>query len=155
VLASSGPRFSASGAALGQGDAIGFAGGFASLATSAPGFWPIAAGGFPHHDVDGDGVASWLDTDDDGDGLLDAVETDTGLFLSPLNTGTSAVDPDSDGDGFDDGTETGAGSDPNDPESTPGPPQVPLLPGTALPALFAALALMPRALRSLRRRSAC
>jgi len=154
ALPSAGPRFSASGAALGQGDAIGFAGG-ASLATSAPGFWPIAAGGFPHHDVDGDGIASWLDTDDDGDGLLDAVETDTGLFLSALNTGTSAVDPDSDDDGFDDGTETGAGSDPNDPESTPAPPQVPLLPGAALPALFAALALTPRALRWLRRRSTC
>jgi hypothetical protein len=152
ALPSAGPRFSASGVAVGQADAVGFAGGFASLETSAPGFWPIAAGGFPHHDVDGDGIASWLDTDDDGDGLLDAVETDTGLFLSALNTGTSAVDPDSDGDGFDDGTETGAGSDPNDPESTPAPPQVPLLPDAALPVLFAALALTPRALR---RRSTC
>jgi hypothetical protein len=155
ALPSAGPRFSASGVALGQGDAVGFAAGFASLETSAPGFWPIAAGGFPHHDADGDGIGSWLDTDDDGDGLLDAVETDTGLFLSPSNTGTSAVDPDSDDDSFDDGTETDGGSDPNDSESTPAPPQVPLLPGAALPALFAALALTPRALRSLRRRSTC
>ena len=146
-LQSAGPRFSASGAALGQGDAIGFAGGLASLATSAPGFWPIAAGGFPHHDVDGDGIASWLDTDDDGDGLADAIERDTGVFVSASDPGTSAVDADTDGDGFDDGVEVDEGSDPNDPESVPGAPVVPLLPSVLFPLLAGALALAPRVLR--------
>jgi hypothetical protein len=154
-LASSGPRFSASGAALGQGDAVGFAGGASSLSTAAPGFWPIAAGDFPNHDVDGDGVASWLDTDDDGDGLGDAIERNTGVFVSASDPGTSAVDADTDGDGFDDGVEVDAGSDPNDPDSVPGAPEIPLLPSLLLPFLAGALALTPRALRRRTRRSTC
>jgi len=155
ALVSSGPRFSASGVSIGQGDAIGFAGGAATLTTSAPGFWPIAAGDFPNHDADGDGIASWLDTDDDGDALSDAVETNTGDYVSPSDTGTSAIDADSDGDGFGDGVEVDEGSDPTDPDSTPDAPEVPLLPGAWLPALALALALAPHALRTLRRRSSC
>jgi hypothetical protein len=155
ALTSAGPRFSASGVAVGQADAPGFADCSTSLTTSAPGFWPIAAGGFPHHDVDGDRVASWLDTDDDGDGLADAVETDTSLLVSASDTGTSAVDADTDGDGFDDGVELDLGSDPNDPQSTPGAAEVPLVPDVLVPLLALSLAFAPRVLRRTQRRSTC
>ena len=59
--------------------------------------------------------------DTDGDGLLDGVETDTGTFVSPLNTGSDPLGTDSDGDGANDGLEVGSGSDPNDPLSLPSP----------------------------------
>lgn len=154
ALASSGPRFSASGVSLGQADALGFAAGASSLTTAAPGFWPIAAGAFPNHDVDADGVPSWLDADDDGDGLADAVERDTGVFVSAGDPGTSAVLADTDGDGFDDDVEVVLGSNPNDPESTPAP-AIPLLPGALAPLLALALALAPRALRRTIWRSTC
>ena len=78
--------------------------------------------------MSGDGIAAFLDPDDDGDGLLDEVETDTGVFVSGSDTGTNPNDPDTDGDGFDDGVEVTAGTDPNDPGSFPGPPSIPALP---------------------------
>ena len=56
----------------------------------------------------------------DGDGLLDGVETNTGVFLGPGDTGTDPALADTDGDGFDDGLEVSAGTDPNDPLSFPG-----------------------------------
>jgi len=151
ALSSAGPRFSASGVALGQADALGFAGGSSSLSMSAPGFWPIAAGALPHHDVDGDGVASWVDTDDDGDGLSDATERDTRVFASASDPGTSAVLFDTDGDGFGDGVEVAQGSDPNDADSTPGAAEIPLLPDALIPLLAVVLAIAPRALRRTRR----
>lgn len=43
--------------------------------------------------------------DSDGDGLADCVETNTGVYVSTANTGTSADDPDSDDDGIPDGDE--------------------------------------------------
>ena len=43
--------------------------------------------------------------DSDNDGLSDAVETDTGVFVSADDTGTDPLRPDSDGDGLDDGDE--------------------------------------------------
>jgi hypothetical protein len=43
--------------------------------------------------------------DRDGDRLADAVETGTGVFVGPNNTGTRADNPDSDGDGLWDGDE--------------------------------------------------
>jgi hypothetical protein len=55
----------------------------------------------------------------DSDGLLNLVETGTGIYVSPSNTGTNPVNPDSDGDGFFDGLEVQAGSDPNTAASTP------------------------------------
>jgi hypothetical protein len=68
-------------------------------------------------DTDGDGLANELDPDDDGDGLLDLVETDTGIFVSPADTGTDPLDPDSDDDGLSDGNEVLAVvTDPNDPD---------------------------------------
>ncbi len=57
--------------------------------------------------------------DTDGDGLPDATETDTGLFIDEDDTGSDPANPDSDGDGFDDGEEVRAGSDPNDSDSIP------------------------------------
>ena len=76
---------------------------------------------------DGDAQGDACDSDDDNDGLLDIVETDTGVYVSPSNTGSDPLDPDSDDDGIPDGEEVPNGWDPNDPLS-PGPPPVPALP---------------------------
>jgi hypothetical protein len=43
--------------------------------------------------------------DSDGDGLEDAVETGTGVFIDENDTGTSPTNRDTDGDGLDDGDE--------------------------------------------------
>ena len=127
-----------SGVSLGQSEALGLSGRLTDLTTSATGFWPLVAGGAPSLDLDADGIPAYLDDDDDNDGLADVVETGTGVFLSPLDTGTDSLDPDSDGDGFDDGVEVAAGSDPNDPASLPAvsvpalPPGAPLVLALAL-----------------------
>ena len=76
---------------------------------------------------DGDALGDVCDPDDDNDGLLDSVETNTGILVSPSDTGSDPFDPDSDGDGLPDGEEVPNGWDPNDPLS-PGPPPVPMLP---------------------------
>jgi hypothetical protein len=47
--------------------------------------------------------------DQDGDGYVDMVETDTRTFVSLLNTGTDPTDPDTDDDGLLDGVETNTG----------------------------------------------
>ena len=58
--------------------------------------------------------------DTDNDGLDDAVETNTGIYVSPSNTGTNPNNPDSDGDGAGDWYEvTAAFTNPNDPASKP------------------------------------
>lgn len=137
-----------SGVSAGQPEAIGS--GTASSATVWPGFWPIVAGVPPAPDFDGDGIPDSLDPDDDGDGLSDTAETNTGVFVSPRNTGTDPLDPDSDDDGFGDGVEVDAGTDPNDPDSHPLPQNVPSLTGPSLAALAAAL--LGIAHRRLRRR---
>ncbi len=84
-------------------------------------------------DFDGDTAGDSCDTDDDDDGLLDTVETNTGIFVSPTNTGSNPLDTDSDDDGINDLAEVNNGTDPNDPDS-PGPPVIPMLPlwGTLL-----------------------
>ena len=65
--------------------------------------------------LDGTPIAS---LDSDGDGLLDSVETGTGLFVNAQNTGTDAENPDSDGDGLTDGAEVNTHlTDPNDVDS--------------------------------------
>ncbi|MDA8610560.1 putative Ig domain-containing protein [Euryarchaeota archaeon] len=87
-------------------------------------------------DYDGDGLANDLpadydaadqptpglvaDDDDDADGLLDSVETDTGTYIDATNTGTDPLNPDTDGDGICDGPNAvppicvaGPDSDPN------------------------------------------
>src|SRR5262245_907588 len=70
-------------------------------------------------DFDGDGPGDACDTDDDDDGLLDGVETGSGVFVSATDTGSNPLDPDSDDDGHLDGDEVANGSDPNDPLSPP------------------------------------
>ncbi len=86
--------------------------------------------------------------DDDGDGLRDAFETQTGVFASFVDTGTVAGLVDTDADLFTDGTEALAGSDPNDPTSSPLTlaAAVPVLApvGAALAALLLARAGMRR-----------
>ncbi|MCW1923545.1 sulfatase-like hydrolase/transferase [Luteolibacter arcticus] len=52
--------------------------------------------------------------DADNDGLRDAVETNTGVFASPSNTGTSPSISDTDGDSLPDGMELGLGTNPVD-----------------------------------------
>lgn len=127
VSASAGSSSSASfdnTGALGQSEAIGPSGSALDLTSIFPGFTPILAGELPHLDLDGDGASYFLDSDDDGDGLDDVVETNLGIFASPSDTGTDSLNPDTDGDGVADGVEVSAGSDPNDPLSFP--PAVPL-----------------------------
>ena len=51
--------------------------------------------------------------DSDGDGLADAVETGSGVFAGPEDTGTDPGNPDSDGDGIADGAEVAGRTDPN------------------------------------------
>jgi len=58
-------------------------------------------------------------SDNDADGLLDIVETDTGVYVSPTDTGTNPFDWDSDDDGSIDGRQVTVGTDPNDPDDTP------------------------------------
>ena len=90
-------------------------------------------------DTDGDLAGNACDADDDGDGLLDVVETDTGFFVGPSDTGTDPLRPDTDGDGFPDGAELAAGSDPTNPDSIPGVAAVPALSFPGLLLLVAAL----------------
>ena len=59
--------------------------------------------------------------DSDGDGLSDSVETNTGIYVSPSDTGTDPNNPDTDGDGFSDGDEVNQGTNPNDPNDYPQP----------------------------------
>ncbi len=70
-------------------------------------------------DLDGDGIGNACDDDDDGDGLLDTVETNTGTFVDSSDTGTDPLDPDSDGDGIGDGIELAWGTDPTDDALSP------------------------------------
>jgi hypothetical protein len=60
-------------------------------------------------------------SDEDEDGLFDIVETGTGVYVSPTDTGSDPFDWDSDGDGYSDGDEVNAGTNPNNSESLPFP----------------------------------
>jgi hypothetical protein len=62
------------------------------------------------------------ETDSDGDGLDDSVETNTGNYVSPTDTGTDPNNPDTDGDGVPDGQEVELGADPTDPQDVPALP---------------------------------
>ena len=98
-------------------------------------------------DTDGDGLPDDLpstynpanpptsgliaDDDDDGDGLLDSVETGTGFYINGQDTGTDPLDPDTDGDGICDGPNAVppvciAGPDPSPNGNTPPPTLVAL-----------------------------
>ncbi len=70
-------------------------------------------------DEDGDGLSNLAEyeartnlekADTDDDGLGDAVETNTGVFVSANDTGTNPRRADSDGDGLADGVENGSGT---------------------------------------------
>jgi arylsulfatase A-like enzyme len=50
----------------------------------------------------------------DNDGLRDSVETNTGVYVSPTNTGTNPAVADSDGDSLPDGMEVSLGTNPLD-----------------------------------------
>jgi hypothetical protein len=56
-------------------------------------------------DTDADTIPDSIDLDDDGDGLDDTVETNTGVFIDVTNTGTNPLLADTDSDGFNDGAE--------------------------------------------------
>jgi len=60
-------------------------------------------------------------SDEDTDGLFDIVETDTGVYVSPTDTGTDPFDSDTDDDGYSDGDEVNAGTNPNNPKGFPIP----------------------------------
>ena len=57
--------------------------------------------------------------DTDSDGLDDSAETNTGVYVSPANTGTNPNKPDTDGDLFGDGFEVSRGTNPTSGASTP------------------------------------
>jgi len=55
-----------------------------------------------------------VNIDTDSDGILDKYETNTGIYASPTDTGTSPTNPDTDADGLNDGVEVHTYlSDPN------------------------------------------
>ncbi len=56
-------------------------------------------------DFDDDGIGDVCDDDADGDGLLNFVETNTGIFVDETDTGTDPDIPDTDNDGLSDGVE--------------------------------------------------
>ncbi len=56
-------------------------------------------------DTDGDGLNNEVDPDDDNDGLLDTVETNSGIYISPTDTGSNPLIKDTDADSYFDGDE--------------------------------------------------
>jgi hypothetical protein len=76
-------------------------------------------------------VTNPLLADTDRDGLNDGVESNTGTFVGPTDTGTSAIDPDTDDDGVCDGFEVANASSPLDFTSRPPlPPAFGIVPVT-------------------------
>ena len=63
---------------------------------------PVDASDMPV-DLNGDGICDVLDLDWDDDGIPNANETDTGIYVDASDTGTDPWNPDTDGDGFCDG----------------------------------------------------
>ena len=79
-------------------------------------------------DKDGDGLKDLeefqrdtnpLVADTDGDSLSDLVETKTGTFVGPNDTGSNPRLADTDGDGYTDGIEVGLNHNPNDANESP------------------------------------
>lgn len=137
---------------VGEAPTVAPSGGSADLVSVFPGLWSAflgSQGGYAGLDLDADLVAFFLDPDDDGDGLLDYVETATGVFVSALDTGTNPFVADTDGDGFSDGAEVLAASDPTDPLSTPAAAPVPLAGALVQLGLLTGLAIV--SIRALRR----
>jgi len=94
------------------------------LDTGAADFWrindasPCVVPGGDNIGYDKDAGGAVVDSDSDG--LPDSVETNTGVYVSPTDTGTDPNNPDTDGDGYNDGVEVEAGTDPTNPASFPG-----------------------------------
>lgn len=88
--------------------------------------------------------------DIDGDEIADAFETDTGVYVSPYDTGSSPGVVDTDGDGIADGEEVEAGTDPTEAGSTP-MPVFRIWSALTLIALLIAAGLRPRTRRIIRR----
>jgi len=95
------------------------------------------------------GSGERMGIDRDEDDLGNGVESNTGVFVDVNDTGTNPALADTDGDGFDDGEEVAAGSDPNDPLSTP-LSSIPAPVLAPLPALVLAGGLLVAMRRSLR-----
>jgi cytochrome c peroxidase len=110
-----------------------------------------AADNLDQLDTDLDLAGNACDADDDNDGLADAVETNTGTYVGPNNTGTDPLVVDTDGDSFADGVEVAAGSDPTNPASIPGGQGVPALPIGAWVAAVGALAVAAQRVLAARR----
>jgi hypothetical protein len=80
-------------------------------------------------DTDDDGMPNELpegyvgvlieDLDDDNDGLLDVLESNTGVFLGPGDPGTNPQVVDTDADTWDDAEELSCGADPTDANDVP------------------------------------
>ncbi len=81
---------------------------------------PALDNGSDGSDIGSKGEGSATDVDSDSDGLLDSVETNTGVYVNESDTGTDPNNPDTDDDSYNDGAEVTAGTDPNDPLSYPG-----------------------------------
>jgi hypothetical protein len=89
------------------------------------------------------GSGTRIGIDRDEDALLDGVETNTGIFLGPSDTGSDPTLADTDGDGFDDGVEVAAGTDPTDPLDFPSfGPQLPALGSWGVRVLVALLSVL-------------
>ncbi|NBQ65427.1 MAG: hypothetical protein EBT95_07850 [Verrucomicrobia bacterium] len=71
---------------------------------------PVAMASKVVQAVGGGNFALALVLDQDGDGLADNVETNTGIYVSADNTGTDPARADTDGDGLNDGVETRTGT---------------------------------------------
>jgi hypothetical protein len=85
----------------------------------------------------GSGHRTALDRDEDA--LVNGVETGTGIFAGPSDTGTDPSLADTDGDGYEDGLEVQLGSDPNSASSLPNA-QLPSLSPLGLAVLAGLLA---------------
>ena len=83
------------------------------------------------------GSGERIGIDRDQDTLPNGVETNTGVFVGPNDTGTDPTLTDTDGDGIDDATEVATGSDPT---SALSPLGAPALGGVGAMLLVAALA---------------
>ena len=98
------PNIASLGASTGQAEALGFTGSSITLATVAPGFWPIVAGGFRTLDADADLIAAYRDNcrytfnpgQEDTAGILTATPDGIGNACQCAD-----VDDDGDVDDFD------------------------------------------------------
>jgi autotransporter-associated beta strand protein len=108
-----------------EGNALKFAKSADADSDGLPDWWellhtnpPSTTGLNPGNDLDNDGLTNLQEyqlgtnpnnPDTDNDGLMDGVETNTGIWVNATNTGTNPLNPDTDDDGLLDGVETNTG----------------------------------------------